>query len=60
MSWRFDGPNRDPDCECPCGTCVDAIGYDPRTPCTHCPVHGRMTEDDLDAEWRRRNGEGGA
>lgn len=57
--WRWDGPNRDPDCECPCGQCLYAIGHDPETPCTYCPVHGDMTDAELAAEWQRRNEGGG-
>ena len=26
------------DC-CPCGTCIETIGYDPEIPCPHCPTH---------------------
>lgn len=26
------------DC-CPCGTCIETIGYDPEVPCPHCSRH---------------------
>lgn len=53
-AWRFDGPNVNPDCTCPCGTCIDAIGFDPEASCPDCPIHGRMTFAELEAEWKQR------
>lgn len=53
--WRSDGPNRDRFCRCPCSTCVWADGgYEPDTRCPDCPVHGRMSYDELGQEWLAR------
>ena len=30
--------NRVEGCECPCRTCIDAVGYDPTLYCPWCPI----------------------
>lgn len=39
VRYTVDPDDDDGDC-CPCGMCIETIGYDPDIPCPHCKAHG--------------------